>query len=82
MRDYSLYLRDIIDAMDAVEKFIEGIDLPAFQSNDLISSAVIRKFEIIGEAAKNIPDDISSDSMERNGWNERPSYPFLFWNQI
>lgn len=70
MRDYSLYLRDIIDAMDAVKKFIEGIDLPAFQSNDLISSAVIRKFEIIGEAAKNIPDDM------------RLKYPRIPWREM
>jgi len=42
MRDYFLYLKDIMDAMDAVEKFVEGIDFTGFQNNDLISSAVIR----------------------------------------
>ena len=70
MRDYSLYLKDIIDAMEAVEKFIEGMDFPAFQSDDLISSAVIRKFEIIGEAAKHIPDDM------------RIKYPRIPWREM
>lgn len=70
MRDYSLYLKDIIDAMEAVEKFVEGMDFAAFQDNDLISSAVIRKFEIIGEASKKIPDDM------------RNKYPLIPWREM
>lgn len=26
MRDYTLYIRDILEAMEAIEKFVEGID--------------------------------------------------------
>lgn len=70
MRDYSLYLKDIIEAMDAIEKFVEGIDFDSFRSNDLISSAVIRKFEVIGEASKNIPDDV------------RSKYPQIPWKEM
>ena len=44
-----------LEVMDAIEKFVEGIDFDRFQNDDLISSAVIRKFEVIGEASKNIP---------------------------
>ena len=58
MRDYTIYLKDIIEAMEAIERFVEGIDFDRFQDDDLISSAVIRKFEVIGEASKNIPDDV------------------------
>ena len=57
MRDYTLYLKDILQAMEAMEtmeKFVEGIDFDNFQKNDMVSSAVIRKFEIIGEAAKKV----------------------------
>ena len=54
MRDYTLYLKDILEAMEAIEKFVEGIDFDNFQKNDMVSSAVIRKFEIIGEAAKKV----------------------------
>ena len=60
MRDYTIYLKDIIEAMEAIEKFVDGIDFDRFQGDDLISSAVIRKFEVIGEASKNIPDDVRS----------------------
>ncbi len=58
MRDVKLYLLDIIEAMSAIERFVEGIDFEAFKNDDMRSSAVIRKFEIIGETAKNIPEKI------------------------
>lgn len=58
MRDYTLYIRDVIEAMEAIEKFVKQIDIERFKKNDMISSAVIRKFEIIGEASKCIPKSI------------------------
>ena len=58
MRDPRLYLRDILNAMQAIEGFVGDMDFEEFKDNDLVSSAVIRKFEIIGEAAKNVPDEI------------------------
>lgn len=41
--------------MDAIERFIDGMELDELIKDDKISSAVIRKFEIIGEAVRNIP---------------------------
>ena len=58
MRNYELYLKDILEALDAIEKFVEGMDFEDFKNDDKTSSAVIRKFEIIGEASKNIPEEI------------------------
>ena len=58
MRDYKLYLKDILAAMDSIETFVEGMSLEQFLEDDKTSSAVIRKFEIIGEAAKHIPEEI------------------------
>lgn len=55
-RDYRLFLRDIVLAMEAIEKFVEGMSLNDLEEDDKTSSAVIRKFEIIGEATKHIPD--------------------------
>ena len=52
MRDYRLYLKDILSAMEAIEKFTQGMDFEDFKENDMVCSAVIRKFEIIGEASK------------------------------
>lgn len=70
MRDYTLYLKDILEAMEAIEKFVEGVDFDNFQKNDMVSSAVIRKFEIIGEAAKKVPDTI------------RNKYPEIPWKEM
>lgn len=58
MRDIKLYLRDIIEAIESIEKFVEGMEFEDFKNDDKTSSAVIRKFEVIGEATKNIPDSI------------------------
>jgi len=58
MRDYRLYLKDIVEAMEDIENFVEGIELDEFKQDDKTSSAVIRKFEVIGEATKRIPEDI------------------------
>ena len=49
MRDTGLYLKDILEAIEAIERFVEGLDLEMFKRDDKTSSAVIRKFEIIGE---------------------------------
>ncbi len=58
MRDYALYLKDILGAIESIERFIAGMDLEAFQTDDKTASAVMRKLEIIGEAVKQIPDEI------------------------
>ena len=61
MRDYTFYLKDILAAIEAIEKFVGSMDFDSFKSDDKTSSAVIRKFEIIGEAAKNVPDSLKAD---------------------
>lgn len=49
MRNPKLYLTDILEAMEAIERFVEGMEFEDFKVDDKTSSAVIRKFEIIGE---------------------------------
>jgi len=58
MRNHKLYLKDILEAMESIEGFVEGTQFEEFKGDDKTSSAVIRKFEIIGEAAKKIPETI------------------------
>ncbi|GER93795.1 DUF86 domain-containing protein [hot springs metagenome] len=58
MRKAKVYLEDIITAMNAIEEFVKDKNFEEFKNNDMLSSAVIRKLEIIGEAVKNIPKDI------------------------
>lgn len=57
MRDYTLYLKDILAAIESIEGFIAGMDLDSFQTDDKTTSAVMRKLEIMGEAVKHIPDE-------------------------
>jgi uncharacterized protein with HEPN domain len=70
MRDSSLYIRDIIAAISSITAFIGEMDFTAFSSDDKTQSAVIRKLEIIGEAVKQMPDDV------------RRQYPDIPWKQI
>ncbi|ABR31536.1 hypothetical protein SU69_08580 [Thermosipho melanesiensis] len=69
-RDIKLYVNDILDAILAIEKFVEGMNFEKFKRDDKTSSAVIRKFEIIGEATKHIPDEI------------RQKYPNIPWKEM
>lgn len=58
MRDHRLYLKDIVQAMDDIEDFLQGMNREAFESDKKTFSAVVRQLEIIGEAAKQVPDEI------------------------
>jgi uncharacterized protein with HEPN domain len=58
MRNYKLYLKDIFEAMTSVQSFIEGMDFDAFVVDDKTVSDVVMKLQIIGEAAKNVPETI------------------------
>jgi uncharacterized protein with HEPN domain len=48
------YFGHIIEAIDRIQKYSADYDEASFLSDELIQDAVIRNFEIIGEASKNI----------------------------
>lgn len=58
-RSYVLFLEDIVEAMRDIFEFIEDMSFDDFDSDNKTASAVIRKLEIIGEAAKNLPADFT-----------------------
>lgn len=64
MRDYRLYLEDILEAARRIEKYAEGLILEKLKKNTLVLDAVVRNLEIIGEAAKNIPSQIREKYFE------------------
>jgi uncharacterized protein with HEPN domain len=45
MRSYELYLKDIIDAIDSIERFVERMTLAEFQNDDKTASAVSRRLK-------------------------------------
>lgn len=49
-RDARAFLWDIQQAADAIARFVAGFDATAFAEDELVHSAVERKFEVIGEA--------------------------------
>jgi len=50
-----IFLEHILAAIGAIEKFTKNSDEKKFMASHIEQSAVIRQFEIIGKAAKNIP---------------------------
>ena len=54
-RTYLMYLSDIQTAMIRIAEYIEDLTLPEFKRDYKTVDAVIRNFEVIGEASKNLP---------------------------
>lgn len=55
MRDYKLYLDDILEAVKRIERYARGATLEKLKKDTLVLDGIARNLEIIGEAAKNIP---------------------------
>ncbi len=64
------YLLDILTAARLVLKFTEGVDRVRFETNELVQSGVIRQIELMGEAAKRLPEE----------FKER--YPEIPWKKM
>lgn len=69
-RDYRLYIDDIIGAIEKIEKYVEKLSFDEFGQDSKTIDAVIRNFEIIGEASKHIPEEI------------RGKYPKIPWKEM
>lgn len=69
-RDWSFRIADILNAIDKIEHYTHGMTLAQFRKNELVIDAVIRNFEIIGEASKSIPDTVQN------------SFPEIPWKQM
>jgi uncharacterized protein with HEPN domain len=57
-KSYIVFVEDILSSMEKIERYISNSDYETFKENEMIVDAIIRNLEIIGEASKNIPDDI------------------------
>ncbi len=63
-RDYRVFLEDVLEAIGKIRVYTQGLSLQAFTADSKTFDAVIRNLEIIGEAVKQIPDDVRSQSPE------------------
>jgi uncharacterized protein with HEPN domain len=69
-RDYKTCLEDISEAIGKIGRYAAGHTSETLAADEKTLDAVIRNLEIIGEAVKNIPDDI------------RAGYPEVEWKRI
>jgi uncharacterized protein with HEPN domain len=69
-RSYQDYLIDILDAAEKAQNWVKDIDLAEFTDNTEKVYATTRALEIIGEAARPIPQDI------------RDQYPEVPWSDM
>lgn len=70
MRREELFLNDIVEAADSIQKFLAGVRREDFLQNDLLRSAVLQKLSVIGEAAAHLPQDF------------RKRHPEVEWGDI
>jgi len=57
-REYTDYLNDMLENAEKALSFVGGMEFDDFQKDDKAVYAVIRAFEIIGEAARQIPENV------------------------
>ncbi|MBK7030986.1 MAG: DUF86 domain-containing protein [Bacteroidales bacterium] len=65
-----MYLEDLLLAMNRIAEYIEGQTFTTFKKDYKTVDAVIRNFEIIGEASRNIRTDIKN------------KYPEVPWDEM
>ena len=63
-RRYLLFLKDMREASAKVAEFSDGLPYETFAGHGMAYHAIVRLIEIIGEAAKNIPDDVRQRHQE------------------
>ncbi len=57
-RDPLVYLDDILQACRSIQRYTDGLTFESFTGDQRTIDAVVRNFQIVGEAAKNIPGDL------------------------
>jgi uncharacterized protein with HEPN domain len=70
LRDYRLYLAEIEDACRKIIEFTSDMSGDDFKQDQLRADAVLMNLMMIGEAVKNIPEDV------------REQFPSIEWKKI
>lgn len=92
-RDWAFRIQDILDAIAKIHRFVSDVDFEAFANDEELMDAVIHNLTVIGEAANNVPSEITGRRPDipwrqmidlRNFsvhvyWNLRPS---IIWDTI
>ncbi len=60
-RTYKDYVLDILNSIEEIEEFIRGMDFEDFVNDRKTINAVLRSLEVMGEAAKKIPEEVKKN---------------------
>ncbi len=69
-RNVQLFIQDILEYIARINEYVECYDLERFLGDKKTCDSVLRCLEVIGEAAKNIPDNL------------REKYPTVPWREM
>jgi uncharacterized protein with HEPN domain len=69
-RNVKIYIKDIIEYMERAEEYVKDLKFEQFAEDKKTYDAVLRCIEVIGEATKNIPNEI------------RNKYPEIPWRDM
>jgi len=68
-RQPNLLIEDIIDSSNKILEYTNGMSFENFTSDSKTTDAVIRNFEIIGEAANRLPEEFKEQHSSIN-WHK------------
>lgn len=63
-RSEKVYIQDIVESINMIFKYIEHKSESEFLNDFMLQDAVIRRFEIIGEAASKISEELKAKTPE------------------
>lgn len=69
-RDFKVLLKDMLQAIERIEKYAGDLSFEGFCENQLVQDGVVRNLEIIGEVVKHLPKDVQK------------KYPTVEWKKI
>lgn len=59
-KDHLIFLEHILESIKDIESYSKGISKNRFFKDKQLQDAIVRRIEIIGEAVRNIPDDVKN----------------------
>ena len=69
-KDPNIIIEHVLESINLIERYIKGKSIDDFYNDVQLQDSVIRRMEIIGEAIKNLPDDV------------REKYTDITWKEI
>jgi uncharacterized protein with HEPN domain len=69
-KDPKIFLGHILESIDRIREYTEGLDEDSFAEDDKVQDAVLRRIQIIGEAVKKLPEEL------------RAAHPQVPWRRI